>query len=115
MASRTAWALPVLLAGAVTGCASNPSCPATSTVRSPMRGVEYGRAAQVIHDRYPELRREHPQIVGAGVVDLGGSGYGIRLSLSTADGLADLPADLDGVPLRYQVTGPYRAQGEQPC
>ncbi|MFC4121070.1 hypothetical protein [Nonomuraea zeae] len=113
-------------AGATSGTTPTPGStppPAGSTqdtTRSPMPGVARNRAQEVMRARYQELRRRYPQIVGAGVVLVGDereqeTAYGIRLSLTGPDGLTGLPGEIDGVPLRYEVTGPYHAQGDPKC
>ncbi|WP_433359054.1 hypothetical protein [Streptosporangium sp. CA-115845] len=89
-----------------------------------MRGVEYARAREVLRAHYGEIKRRYRKVVGAGVgsvvdqEDLAGAGdliYGILVSLEDSSGLPATPQSIEGVPLKFRVTGRYRAQPDPRC
>ena len=59
--------------------------------------------------KYSEMLMNNPAVVGVGVERDGGGQFFIKVHLST-ERPADLPSELDGVPVRTEVTGEYRKQ-----
>ena len=58
-----------------------------------------------------EILRDVPELAGVGITRIG-QGYGVKVNLSSAAaGNLDLPAQIDGVPVRLEVVGRVRKRG----
>ena len=64
--------------------------------------LEQARAAK---QKVAELVRDHPHVNGVGIAREG-SGYAVKLNLSSRTGSAGLPKKIDGVPVRIETVGP---------
>jgi hypothetical protein len=65
--------------------------------------------ARDVKNKYSGTLMAHPAVVGVGIESDPHGQFFIRIHLrSAADAPADLPAELDGVPVRAEVTGEYR-------
>ncbi|MFI6457058.1 hypothetical protein ACIBF6_36570 [Streptosporangium amethystogenes] len=89
-----------------------------------MRGVTYTRAREVLRAHYGEIERRYRKVAGAGVgsvveqEDLTEAGdliYGILVSLEDTSALPATPQSIEGVPLRFTVTGRHHAQPDPGC
>jgi len=67
--------------------------------------IEQARAAKAAAQRYFE---ERGSVVGVGVTRVDGD-YAVKINLREplADGI-EIPAEIDGVPVRVEVVGPIR-------
>ena len=65
--------------------------------------------ARSAKSKYSEMLMSNPAVVGVGVECDRGGQYFIKVHLSGGRA-PDLPTELDGVPVRAEVTGKYRKQ-----
>jgi hypothetical protein len=65
--------------------------------------------ARAVKDRLVRERGEHPAVNGVGLAR-DGEGWAVKVNLSRTAPDLDLPADIEGVPVRTEVVGPIRAR-----
>ena len=63
--------------------------------------LQQARAAKA---KVARLVGDHPDVNGVGITRLG-DGYAVKLNLSSPNGKAGLPRQVDGVPVRVETVG----------
>jgi hypothetical protein len=64
--------------------------------------LQEARAAKA---KVAQLVSGHPAVNGVGITRVG-DGYAVKLNLSSPNGTAGLPKQVDGVPVRIETVGP---------
>ncbi|TDD34666.1 hypothetical protein E1287_15850 [Actinomadura sp. KC06] len=121
----------LLLAGTLAGCgddAGDTGRPATSgsAARTPAgtpstsmtQGVDFATASKALARYQHDIRRQYPGVTGMGVGSVvndraaDGKGwriYGILVFVVASADLPERPQSIGGVPLKFQVSGPFTA------
>ncbi|GAA2588923.1 hypothetical protein SMC26_16555 [Actinomadura fulvescens] len=82
-----------------------------------MRGVEYEKAKRVMQDHHEEIESRYHPVAGYGIGSVVAPEhldeahdevFGIHVFLEDAGGLPTTPQSIEGVPLHFVVTGPFK-------
>lgn len=75
-----------------------------------MGGVDLETARRVLAEHQDSILAQVPGAVGIGIGAADGEGHAIVVLLERVEHLPDEPRQVTGVPLRFEVTGPFTAQ-----
>jgi hypothetical protein len=103
-------AAPAVWYACVDGAPDAPAGPSTT----PRRPVPDLRPALAVQERYTDALLEIPGVVGTAVTGLPDGRAGMLILLERP-GIADLPQELDGVPVAPRVTGRIMALSDHPA
>jgi hypothetical protein len=72
-----------------------------------MGGVDLDTVLRA-QDRLLAAVGQHPDVNGVGIARGDDGGYVLKVTLARGDARGDVPAEIDGVPVRAQTIGPVR-------